>query len=66
MDRIDIFFQGEARAGQKNTTTRMWTPNSTHPEEIKQQQFEYAHIYGVICALMVRKLHCSALIYLKK
>jgi transposase len=49
-DRVDIWFQDEARIGQQNTTTRMWAPKGTRPDAIKQQQFEYAHIYGAICA----------------
>jgi hypothetical protein len=35
---------------QQNTTTRMWSLKGTRPDAIKQQQFEYAHIYGAICA----------------
>ena len=50
MDRVDIWFQDEARIGQQNTTTKMWAPKGTRPDAIKQQQFEYAHIYGAICA----------------
>jgi hypothetical protein len=28
----------------------MCAPKGTRPDAIKQQQFEYAHIYGVVCA----------------
>ncbi|MFT6928090.1 MAG: hypothetical protein ACJAZP_003739 [Psychromonas sp.] len=49
-DRVDIWFQDEACIVQQNTTTRMWAPKATRPDATKQQQFEYAHIYGAICA----------------
>ncbi len=49
LDRVDIWFQDEARFGQQNTTTRLWARKGTRPRAIRQQQFEYAHFFGAVC-----------------
>ena len=49
LDRIDVWFQDEARFGQQNTTTRIWAPTGSRPRVVKQQQFEYAHLFGAVC-----------------
>ncbi|WIG77317.1 IS630 family transposase [Photobacterium damselae] len=46
---VDIWFQDEARFGQQNTTTRLWAERGTRPRAVKQQQFEYAYLFGSIC-----------------
>lgn len=48
-DEIDIWFQDEARIGQQNTTTRLWAKRGTRPRAVRQQQFEYAHLFGAVC-----------------
>ncbi|MCT8860985.1 transposase, partial [Shewanella xiamenensis] len=47
--QIDIWFQDEARFGQQNTTTRLWAPKGSRPRVLKQQQFEYVHLFGAVC-----------------
>lgn len=47
--QIDVWFQDEARFGQHNTTTRLWAPKGSRPRAVKQQQFEYAYLFGAIC-----------------
>lgn len=49
LEKVDIWFQDEARFGQQNTTTRHWAKKGTRPRAIKQQQFEYAHFFGAVC-----------------
>lgn len=49
LDRIDVWFQDEARFGQQNTTTRIWAEKGTRPRAVKQQQFESAYLYGAVC-----------------
>ena len=39
LDRIDVWFQDEARFGQQNPTTRIWAETGTRPRIVKQQQF---------------------------
>ena len=48
-DRVDIWFQDEARFGQQNTTTRIWAAKGSRPRAVKQQQFEYAYLFGAVC-----------------
>ena len=49
LDKVDVWFQDEARFGQQNTTTRVWAPKGSRPRAIKQQQFEYAYLFGAVC-----------------
>ena len=49
MESVDIWFQDEARVGQRGTVTRTWAKKGTRPRLIRQQQFEYAYIFGAVC-----------------
>ena len=46
---VDIWFQDEARIGQQGSVTRTWAKKGSRPRLIKQQQFEYAYIFGAVC-----------------
>lgn len=46
---MDYWFQDEARFGQQNTTTRLWAHKGSRPRAVKQQQFDYAYLFGAIC-----------------
>jgi len=46
---VDIWFQDEARVGQRGTLTRTWAEKGTRPRMTRQQQFEYAYIFGAVC-----------------
>lgn len=46
---VDIWFQDEARVGQRGTLTRTWAAKGTRPRLTRQQQFENAYIYGAVC-----------------
>lgn len=46
---VDIWFQDEARIGQRGTMTRTWAIKGTRPRIIRQQQFEYAYMFGAVC-----------------
>ena len=46
---IDVWFQDEARFGQQNNTTRLWAAKGSRPRAIRQQQFEYAYLFGAVC-----------------
>jgi transposase len=46
---VEIWFQDEARVGQRGTVTRVWATKGTRPRAIRQQQFEYAYIFGAVC-----------------
>ena len=49
MESVDIWFQDEARVGQRGTVTRTWAKKGTRPRLVRQQQFEYAYIFGAVC-----------------
>ena len=49
LTKVDVWFQDEARFGQQNTTTRLWAKTGTRPRAVKQQQFDYAYLFGSIC-----------------
>ncbi len=49
LGRVDIWLQDEARFGQQNTTTRLWAETGSRPRSVKQQQFEYAYLFGSVC-----------------
>lgn len=49
IELVDIWFQDEARVGQRGTVTRTWAKKGTRPRLARQQQFEYAYIFGTIC-----------------
>ncbi len=50
-EHIEIWFQDEARVGQRGTVTRVWARRGTRPRVIRQQQFEYAYIFGAVCPM---------------
>ncbi|AXX58362.1 IS630 family transposase [Vibrio vulnificus] len=37
------------RQSQQNTTTRLWAERGSRPRVVKQQQFEYAYLFGSVC-----------------
>lgn len=46
---IEIWFQDEARVGQKNTISRRWAQRGTRPSAPKDQRTRSAYIFGAIC-----------------
>jgi len=49
LEAVDVWYQDEARFGQQNSTTRLWAGKGTRPRSVKQQQFEYAYLFGAVC-----------------
>lgn len=49
LDQVDIWFQDEARVGQRGTVARIWAEKGTRPRIVRQQQFNSAYIFGAIC-----------------
>lgn len=60
LDNVLVWFQDEARFGQRNTTTRAWTEKGTRLRVVQQQQFEYAYLFGAVC---INTGETEALIY---
>ena len=46
---IEIWWQDEARIGQKNKITRRWAKRGTRPSAPKDQRTKSAYIFGAIC-----------------
>ena len=46
---IELWWQDEARIGQKNKITRRWAPRGTRPRAPKDQRTKSAYIFGAIC-----------------
>ena len=46
---IELWWQDEARIGQKNGITRRWARRGTRPSAPKDQRTASAYIYGAIC-----------------
>ena len=47
--RIEIWWQDEARIGQKNKITRRWAKRGTRPSALRDQRTASAFIFGAIC-----------------
>ena len=46
---VEIWFQDEARVGQKNKITRRWARRGTRPRAPHDQRTKWAYIFGAIC-----------------
>ena len=46
---IEIWFQDEARVGQKNKITRRWAKRGSRPSAPNDQRTASAYIFGAIC-----------------
>ena len=47
--RIEIWFQDEARIGQKNGQVRLWARKGTRPRQPADQRYNNAYLFGAIC-----------------
>ena len=46
---IEIWFQDEARIGQKNGQVRQWARRGTRPRQPADQRYDNADLFGAIC-----------------
>ena len=47
--KIEVWFQDEARIGQKNKITRRWAKRGTRPRALHDQRTHSTYIFGAIC-----------------
>ena len=47
--KIEIWFQDEARIGQKNGLVRQWAKRGTRPTQPADQRYESAYLFGALC-----------------
>jgi transposase len=46
---IEVWFQDEARVGQKGTLTYVWGLKGSRPRAVADQRYSCAYIFGAIC-----------------
>ena len=46
---MEIWFQDEARIGQKNGVVRQWSRRGSRPRQPADQRYENAYLFGAIC-----------------
>lgn len=46
---IEIWFQDEARVGQKGTHAYVWAPVGSRPAMVRDNRHDSAYLYGAIC-----------------
>jgi hypothetical protein len=47
--RVEVWFQDEARIGQKNSLTRVWGQTGSRPAAPKDLGFATAYLFGAVC-----------------
>jgi hypothetical protein len=46
---LEIWFQDEARVGQKGSLTRVWAKRGSRPRQRRDTRYEWAYLFGAIC-----------------
>ena len=46
---IDIWFQDEARAGQKGMLSRVWARKGSRPRIVRDHRYSYAYLFAAAC-----------------
>lgn len=46
---IEVWFQDEARIGQKGTLTRIWARIGSRPRAPRDTRYESAYLFGAVC-----------------
>jgi DDE superfamily endonuclease len=47
--RTELWFEGEARVGQKGRVTHVWYQKGVRPRGVREQRFASAHLFGAVC-----------------
>src|SRR5690606_40193638 len=47
--KVELWFQDEARIGQKNGIVRQWAKRGTRPRQPADQRYKSAYLFGAIC-----------------
>ena len=46
---LEVWFQDEARIGQKGTLTRLWARIGSRPRAPRDSRYEWAYLFGAVC-----------------
>lgn len=62
-EKIEVYFEDEARFGQQGTMARVWARTGTRPRAVKQTQYGYLYLLTAVCATTgdAHGLICSTL-----
>ena len=47
--RVELWFEDEARIGQKGRVTRVWYQKGVRPRGLHEHRFASAHLFGAVC-----------------
>jgi hypothetical protein len=47
--RVELWFEDEARIGQKGRVTQVWYQKGQRPRAVREQRFASAHLFGAVC-----------------
>ena len=48
-ERVELWFEDEARIGQKGRTTHVWHQKGVRPRGRREHRFASAHLFGAVC-----------------
>ena len=48
-ERVEVWFQDEARLGQQGTLTRVWAKRGSRPRAVRQTEYEWVYLYAAVC-----------------
>lgn len=46
--RVEVWFQDEARIGQQGTLTTVWAPKGSRPTAVKQTEYDWVYLYAAV------------------
>jgi transposase len=46
--RVEVWFQDEARIGQQGTLTRVWAERGRTPRAVRQTEYQWGYIFGAV------------------
>ena len=49
-EKVEVFFEDEARFGQQGTMARVWARTGSRPRAVKQTQYGYLYVLTAVCA----------------
>lgn len=47
--RIELWFQDEARFGQQGTNSRVWARRASRPRAPRQTEYQWLYLFGAVC-----------------
>jgi len=46
--RVEVWFQDEARIGQQGTLTNVWAPVGSRPTAVRQTEYEWCYLFAAV------------------